>query len=255
MLRLAAPVLLMALAGCFTDTTTVKVKADGSGTVEKVSLMSAEKAADLAKRWGKDAPTPQQFFSVEKAKAAAANMGEGVTFVSAEPIKTPKEEGLKAVYAFTDVTKLKLDFSPEVRKGVSEERLIHFKLVKLPNGNTLVTAVFGDGEKGEPAAEIKEASREPDPLLKEMLGGMKFSVVVEPQGTVVKTESPYSEAGKVTLWEWDMDPGLKDGVLLKKFETLREHGKTFGQVRAIFKDVPGLKLPRADEVTIEFTGK
>jgi hypothetical protein len=268
MLRLAAPVLLLALAGCITDTTTVKVKADGSGTVEKVTIMSAEKAAMLAamaKQMGGDAAKPAELFSVEKSKAAAAKMGEGVTFVSAEPIKTPKEEGIKAVYAFTDITKLKLSSGPEAPEGAGpgepkkeeEKEQVRFKLAKLPNGNALVTAVFE--EKGRAAAEKKAAPKEPEAgelmMMKQVLGGLKISVIVEPQGTVVKTNSPYNEAGKVTLLEFDLDPILKDDALLKKFAASQDQNLSFEEARVMFKDVPGLKLPPAKEVTIEFTGK
>jgi hypothetical protein len=265
MLRLAAPALLVVLAGCITDTTTVKVKADGSGTVEKVTLMSVEKAAMLAamaKQMGGDEAKPPELLSAEKAKAAAAKMGEGVTFVSAEPIKTPKEQGLKAVYAFTDITKLKLSSGPDAPEGgepkkEEEKEQIQFKLAKLPNGNALVTAVFE--EKAKPAAEKKEAAKEPEPgelmMMKQVLGGLKVSVIVEPQGTVVKTNSPYNEAGKVTLLEFDLDPILKDDALLKKFAASQDQNLSFEQARVMFKDVPGLKIPPAKEITIEFTGK
>ena len=76
------------LTACLDSTTIVKVKPDGSGTVEQTTLMNT---AALKGMMGGQSPQGGQvngpMMSKEELERMATRMGEGVRLVSTEPIK------------------------------------------------------------------------------------------------------------------------------------------------------------------------
>src|SRR5262245_16380591 len=104
--------LMFLLNGCFSDTTTIKLNPDGSGTLVVVTTMKAkaiQQMKEMAKAFGGENAKEPELFTEKEAKEKAAKMGEGVQFVSFEPIKNKDAEGQKAVYSFKDITKLKIN--------------------------------------------------------------------------------------------------------------------------------------------------
>ena len=128
MLRLLVAALLftIGLSGCLQIEKVVKLKPDGSGTIEETVVMSKASIAQMEqmasgfgalgdKKADKKTTKPAAGFEVmdeKKLKAAAAGMGEGVTFVSAKKIDNETGSGFTAVYAFADISKVKLDQNP-----------------------------------------------------------------------------------------------------------------------------------------------
>src|SRR6188472_1418386 len=95
-----------ASTGCLRSTTTIDVKADGSGTILQETAVSTQALGMLQGMAGANAQAgnkPPQLFGEEQARKAATTMG--VTFVSGEPIKTGELEGYRARYSFTDISK------------------------------------------------------------------------------------------------------------------------------------------------------
>src|SRR5215207_8228339 len=83
------------LTACLNSTTLVKVKPDGSGTVEQTTLVNM---AALKGMMGANSGGPASGPMMNKAdlERTAARMGEGVTLVSMEPIKGENNfEGVK----------------------------------------------------------------------------------------------------------------------------------------------------------------
>jgi hypothetical protein len=87
--------LLALCSGCLEETVLIHVKKDGSGYV-RLRYLRVPVA---------DAPTLTQ----EGLAAAAATMGEGVSFLRAKPITSGDQKGFLAEYLFTDITKLRLE--------------------------------------------------------------------------------------------------------------------------------------------------
>jgi len=110
------PILAAVLSvGCISFTTTVNVNPDGTGTIVQTTTVSPEIAAQMKQMMAgfasdsKDKQKkPKELFSVEDAKSAAATMGEGVSFVKAERIKTADAEGIRATYSFGDISKIRI---------------------------------------------------------------------------------------------------------------------------------------------------
>src|SRR5262249_38545813 len=135
----------------------VKVNADGSGTVETQTLVTAAALAQmqqLAGAFGGGNGRTVDPFSEEQMRALATQMGDGVTLVSTRPVKTADAEGREAVYSFPDVTKLRLSESPAppggasvraggIGVGDSQTQRLTIDFAKTPAGSMLLTLHTG----------------------------------------------------------------------------------------------------------------
>ena len=82
------------LTACLNSTTLVKVKPDGSGTVEQTTLMNI---AALKGMGGASGQVNGPMMNKADLEQTAARMGEGVRLVSSEPVKGDNGfEGVKA---------------------------------------------------------------------------------------------------------------------------------------------------------------
>ncbi len=265
------------LPACIQDATVIKLKPDGSGTIEKTTTMTQEMFAQLQEMQkgmggepepGKEAPKPKDPFSEDEAKANAAKMGEGVTFVSYEKVDANGHVGSKAIYAFTDVTKLVLNESPSSPQGEGggggdekKKDPIKFQFAKGGASSTL-TVVFPEMKPKEEPAKPPDPSEPPPPpenpqedaqkmeQAKMIFKDMRVSIIVEAQGTIVKTNSTYVDGPRVTLLEMDFGQLLEN---MDKFkEVSKANPKTMEEMKAMLKDVKGFKINPTQQVTIEF---
>lgn len=265
MLPLACAMAL-ALSGCISSTSVMKIKPDGSGTIEETTTMGAEFALQMKQMLKGMNPDGGEvdLFKVSDAKAKAARMGEGVTFVKAEKVKTAEGEGLKSIYAFKDVTKLKMSQKPQGPKAPGqapkkEEAPITFAMSK-KGGNSVLTITFPKpkgGEKSDKGDGAPPNMPEPPPQqmeqMKKIFKGMKVGLHVEVDGKLVKTNSPYVEGNRVTLMEIDFGKLLSDQGKLKEVIGLGKN-PSMEQVKSVIKDMKGMKV-NIEPVTIEFAGK
>ena len=214
----------MVASGCLTAITTIKVKPDGSGTIEQSMAMKVEAAAQFAQMAatfgdesakGKTAEPPEMF-SEKDMREAATKFGEGVTFVSSQPIKTKDLVGRVATYAFADITKVRVNQKPPSPKGTEAggkgTEDVSFRFLRRPAGTSVVTVVFPEPDlskkKDKDTETDKDAdSKKPDPtqlaMMKKMLDGLRIEIALEVTGTIVKTNSAYVQGSKVTLLELD----------------------------------------------------
>jgi hypothetical protein len=266
------------VTGCFSSYTLVKVKADGTGTVEQTTLISPQMVgmmAGMAAGMGggqpgakaAKPPTITDMFKEDELKAAAARMGEGVRFVSSTPAKAEGREGVTAIYAFDDITKLSVNQSmkaPGSTSPAKSDSPIVFSLAPGLMGTKTLSITMPEGNK-KPATGAKPAGKPDGPdlasmppeamaMVKSMFQGAKIAIDVEVDGKVVKTNSPYVTGNKVTLMEVDLGALMDDPARLAK---MQEMGKDAGfeQVRAALGDVKGIKIPAARVTTIEFAGR
>jgi hypothetical protein len=206
-------------------------------------------------------------FTDKEARGAAAKMGQGVTFVSSEKIDTPDRKGLKAIYAFTDIRKLSLEEMHAPNMGdaagmsttaAAKDPPMTFDFKQLPGGNALLTINQPGIEKalnGDPKPAAKDTV---DPkmaeqgleMAKAFMKGMKIDVLIQVP-RVVKTNSPYVDAGAVTLLSMDFDKVLADPKALERMNGLT----TLAETKAALKDFKGIKINLEPQVTIEFAGK
>ena len=124
----------------------IKLKADGSGTIEQ-RLLLTDAATDQLKAFailGGGNTASADPTSEAQARSLAESIGPGVTYVSSTPVKTARGQGRDSVYAFTDITQLHVSEQPRVPGGVSlgpqnqNGGQITFALTRQPDGNALL---------------------------------------------------------------------------------------------------------------------
>ena len=274
----------VSLTGCITFLTQINVRGDGSGTMVQTITMNPgqikESVEGAAKQLGatitepkedtknKPALEPADQPMVDDLKGKAVDLGQGVTFVSAEKIDTKTAAGVRVTYAFKDINLLAVNPKPEAAMGAagagaSSPDALKFRFNRLPNGNAVLTIVL-PGPKPEapkeqtatppPAASTAEPDTDMSMLVMQMFKGLHMGLAVNVEGKVVKTNSPYVEGSKVTLMDIDFDPLLSDA---KGFKSLNDKmGTAMGDDRKmmeILKGIKGLKITTDPEVSIEFT--
>jgi hypothetical protein len=275
----------VSLTGCITFLTQINVRGDGSGTMVQTITMNLgqikESVEGAAKQLGatmtepkedtKNKPTtePEEGLPMEDdLKGKTADLGQGVTFVSAEKIETKTASGVRVTYAFKDISLLAVNPKPEAAMGTagagaSSPDALKFRFNRLPNGNAVLTIVMPgpktEAPKEQPATAPPAASAgEPDlnvsMMAMQMFKGLHMGMAVNVEGKVVKTNSPYVEGSKVTLMDIDFDPLLSDE---KGFKVLNDKmGTAMGDDRKmmeVLKGIKGLKITTDPEISIEFT--
>src|SRR5687767_6817843 len=97
-------VLTLCLAGCINSGTLIKVKGDGSGTIEQTLLMNTATLKGMMGGLDAQGQLKQSGpFNEADLKKAAENMGKGVRFVSSTPMSHGGFDGAKAIFAFDDI--------------------------------------------------------------------------------------------------------------------------------------------------------
>ena len=247
--------LLVSSSACFNMTTVLKVNGDGAGTIEhrmvftKAAIAQLRQFAVFAGRGRGQAFDP---LSEEQARDLATAIGEGVTYVSSQPVTTAFGEGREATYAFSDVNQLKISTQPATPRGVSTPGLtagdaVTFSLKREPTGNAVLHIQVPEpnwiGTIGTLNANGQLG------LIRTVLAGAKIQLAAEPASPLVKTSSPYVDGQRVTLLEVDLDEILKDETLIPRLSG----AKTQEEVMEIMRHAAGLKINLDREITIEFT--
>ena len=210
---------------------------------------------------GAPAGKAPDLFSESTARTAAGTLGEGVTFVSSEKIKTANAEGLKAVYAFADVTKIRLNQRPNaptgsmpgVKMGGSGPDEIRFRFSRQPGGTSVVTLVFPEVTPEQvKRAQAGDAAKTVDPqalsMAKLFLKDLRLSIVLQVAGRIIRTNSPYVEGPRVTLLDMDFNELASDETMLQKLQGI----DSLEQAKAVLKGVKGFTFTFEREVTVEF---
>jgi hypothetical protein len=254
---LLAVIVAAASAGCLRSTTTIDLKADGSGTVVQETAVSAQAMGMLQGLAGSNAQAgekPPQLFGEEQARKAAATMG--VTFVSGEPFKSGDLEGYRARYSFTDISKVsvKMDQTandlgasssstskPPFAFGFSRAAAASTLTIQMPEQTAgapvpLPGAATSDAEKAQAAQGIA--------MMKMMMRGLYVDVALNVDGRIIKTNAPYVEGSRITLMQIDLDKLLSDDAALQKLQTIKD-------VKGL-AEIPGFKIVAEPKVTVEF---
>jgi hypothetical protein len=237
-------------------TTVLKVKGDGTGTLDHRMVYSTRALAQLRSFGGRSSTVPATDpLSEAQAQTLASAIGPGVSYVSSTPISAPNGQGRDAIYAFTDVTQLRITTQPAAPPGMNinspalktDGEAVTFSLTHEANGNAVLHIHVPEpnfldalGAKGA-ASQI--------PMIKALLGGAHVLLMVEPDGALVRTSSPYVDGSRVTLMEVDLDQVLKDEQLIARLQSATTQDEAKAAVRA----AAGVKINLDREITVEFT--
>ncbi|MGH9219020.1 MAG: hypothetical protein ACRD1W_06945, partial [Vicinamibacterales bacterium] len=258
-----------ALTACLNSTTLVKVKPDGSGTVEQTTLINTAALKGMMPGAGAQASGP--VINREDLERTAARMGKGVRLVSAEKATGDAGfEGTKAIFAFDDINQIQISQDPNMG-GSTSGRLsseptaddpVKFKLTR-GAGTTTLTINYIDKpptstEKPYPSPAGGDMPDLTNPMImnmmKTMFQGFKINIGLEVVGSIVKTNAEYVSGPRITLLEMDVAELLSDEAKLKALQ-----GKISGspdslslsQVRPLLKDIKGIKID-GPSISVEF---
>ena len=258
----------LATTGCFQSSTLLRINADGSGTIEQTTILTNQAVRQLRQfeAMAGDASQKPELFSTSQARQMAAAIGPDVTLVSSTPIKTADGEGSKAIFAFPDINRLQIkrDSTSAASGGTDGELLdvsgqVRFALTRQADGRAILRInnsmpklpTIPSAPGSSDALALSQISREQMQMIKQMFAGTRVSVAVEPAGQLVKTSSPFVDGQRVTLVEIAFDDLVANDAGLARVQAAR----TFDDVRAALKTIPGLKINLDPEITIEFVGR
>jgi hypothetical protein len=251
------------LTACLNSTTLVRLKPDGSGTVEQTTLMNMAAVKGMmggANIQGQMNQGPMM--SKEDLERTAARMGKGVRLLSTEPVKGVNGfEGTKAIFSFDDINQVQISQDPNIggdNPAMSKsEDPVKFKLTR--NGATsTLTIAFADRPMGNAATQAPPANEMPDltnpmmmNMLKTMFQGFKINIALEVAGSIVKTNAEYVAGPRITLLEMDMAALLDDEAKLRALQSKVGPGASFSDVKPFLKDVKGIKID-GPSISVEF---
>jgi hypothetical protein len=265
------------LTACLNSTTLVKVKPDGSGTVEQTTLMNV---AALKGMMGGNQGGQMNGPMMNKAdlERTAARMGEGVKLVSMEPVKGENNfEGVKAIFSFEDINKIQVSQGPSMSGGTSggagsgaaggiarpsaptSDDPVRFKLTR--TGATSILSINfidkpGAGKPDHvpsvPPGDMPDLS---NPMImnmiKTMFNGFKINIGLEVMGSIVKTNAEYVAGPRITLLEMDVAALLADEAKFKALQGKIGPDASLSEVKPYLKDIKGIKVD-GPSITVEF---
>lgn len=253
------------LTGCINSSTLIRLKPDGSGTVEQSTLMNTQAFKGMLGGLEAQGAKPAgPVFNEADLKRQAERMG-GVKFVSAEPIKGANGfEGMKAIYSFDDINQVRVDQDPNISGSTggsfsteaAAKNPVIFKLAK-NGGTSVLTVTFPDQAAGaQPKPDANQGG--PDmsnpqmmAMMKTMFDGFKVGIDLEVLGSLVKTNADYVSGNRITLLEMDLGQLLQDEEKLKLLQSKVKPGASISEVKPYLKDIKGIKI-NDPVVTVEF---
>lgn len=256
--------------GCISVDSVVKVKPDGSGTLEQTMLINSSAMGMMSMMGGAEAGAeakakldPATMFSKEKMAAEAAKMGEGVTFVSSSPVTQGEMKGVKAIYAFKDFNTLKVTTAlPDMEDGGSGmkgkgERLP--MVMSRRGGNALITLNMLD-ELAKADAK-RDTTKKPEgtpempkemmAMLAPMFKDMRVAISLEPQGTLVRTNATHVAGQRITLFDVAFGEIFADPKGVERLEALGNN-PSLDQIRTALKGMKGIKINEVEKLEVEF---
>lgn len=257
------------LTGCLNSATLVKVKPDGSGTIEQTMLVNLQAFKGMMSGMGGQMKeTGPGVLNEADFKRTAERIGARP--VSLTPLKEGGFEGAKAIFAFDDITKIRVDQDPNLSGSSSAKTSsaaatpnpIRFTMTR--HGDSSVLTIAFDEKQAQAAAakagskagvETPDAAAAMDPammqMIKTMFQGFKIAIDLEVEGKIIKTNADYVQGSRITLLEMDMAGLFEDEAKLRALQSKIGPGASISEIKPYLKDVKGVKINHPT-VTIEY---
>lgn len=251
---LALVLLTIGLAGCFQDEIVIKVRPDGSGTIEQAFVLTQAAVEQMRQmQAGFDPDTPFSVLDEDELREKAAEFGEGVRFVSAEPLETAGGEGYRAVFAFDDVTALNVqpgnNDGPSLGGEGTQEGVRFAFEPGSPARLRILVPQEGDTASETPPAPADSAQvAGAVEMMRAILDGLHVRLIVEPQGTIAETDAAFHDDGQIVLTDVSGDALLADREVLEHLAV----NPNSGQARSLIAELPGVQVETQEAVTVTF---
>jgi len=254
--------------GCISIDSVIKIKPDGSGTMEQTMLVNSSAMGMMSMMGGGDAKDakpkidPATIFSKERLAADAAKLGEGVTLLSSEPMTQGEMKGVKAIYAFTDFNKLKVSTAlPDMEDGTTTAKgngaPLPIKFTRTGTSSLLTMNMLDELVKGDAKATASKPGGTPEmpkemmAMLAPMFKDMRVAIAIEPVGTLVRTNATHVQGKRVTLFDVAFGELFADPAGIEKMEKLGNN-PSLTDIRTALKGMKGIKINEVEKLEIEF---
>lgn len=250
------------VSGCINSASLIKVKPDGSGTIEQTLLVNLAAVKGLMAGMGAQPGKPADSV-LNEAEFKRAGERMGVRPVSLTPMTQGNFQGAKALYAFDDISKVRVDQDPQMAGATGgkvstggSNNPIRFALTR-QGATSVLTISVNENAAAEATAKAQEAPSldKLDPamlqMIKTMFDGFHIAIDLEVDGKITKTNADYVNGSRVTLLEVDMAGVFKDESKLKALQSQLKPGMSISELRPYLKDISGVKVNHPT-LTIEF---
>jgi len=260
-------------SACFQSDTVIRVKADGTGTIEQTNLANKEMlgmAASMAKQAvqssGSDASRAPNLdnigdlFDEAKIREQASSFGQGVRFVSSTPVSQSGLTGVTSTFAFDDVRLLNLSSRQNGAASGPPTPQLRFEVDRAEGGDSILRVRLPAGhppdDQATTAAPTTAAPRPDLPpealaMVRNMFKGARMTVAVEVDGAIVTTDGPKRDGSRVTIFALDFEQLLSDPSKFSALQSMKP-GSDFATARKALEGVPGVILPETPTVTIQY---
>lgn len=247
---------LLVVSGCMNVISEIEVKPDGSGNITEEVMMTANAMGMMQGMGMKEFPIEE-----DKYKAKAKKMGEGVTYVSSEKISRNGGQGVKVVYAFTDINKVKYDMNPDApgsdKKAQGDP--MEFKFTAGEPATLEIMMPAPDEKKVAEAQSHSEDGKADMPSdaefaqMSQMFQGFRVWVRLRIDGKITETNAQYVNKSKngISLMDLNIGKLLAKKQNMSKLMALKEI-KDVNTAKAALKDIPELRVEDAEKVTVKF---
>lgn len=258
---LAGVAALLAFSGCIESHQTLRLKKDGSGTIEEETLMGAQMVAmmEMAALQGGAAGGPNPFaemYDEEQYKKKASGYGEGVEYVKLEKVERDGGKGVKVTYKFKDINKVSFEPGSGLDNvgpgaGALGEVEVPDATLKFSYAGGKLTITFPDppegvekpAEEGEPNPADEQAQQ-----MMQMFKDMKISakLVVEPG--IASTNASHRDGDSITLMAVNFSEVMENPEGLKALQKLGMEDRK--KMEEALKDVKGVKFETKKTVVV-----
>jgi hypothetical protein len=259
------------MTACLNSTTLVKLKADGSGTVEQTTLMNMAALKGMMGPNAQQQINPGPMMNKADLERTAQRMGKGVRLLTTEQVKGANGfEGTKAIFAFDDINQVQISQDPNF-SGSTDGKVdappsapdspVKFTFTKNPSGTSTLTINLNDRPAGSAPTKPQETQKPGDMpdltnpmmmnMIKTMFDGFKINIGLEVAGSIVKTNAEYVTGPQITLLEMDVAQLFSEPEKLKALQGKIGPGASFSEVKPYLKDIKGIKID-GPSVRVEF---
>lgn len=256
------------LAGCLQVDTTINVKKDGSGTINEKILMSKtfiNMMKEFAMAFQDSSSAEQQFslFKDDEIIADAREYGTDVKYLSHSFISNDGWEGYEAIYAFDDISKIRIQPDPDSKVAMSEGGTEtndggEYYFFKFKKGDVAELTIDrpeidfnSESEEDESSGETAEQNYDElgEEALK-MMDGMKINIAVKVDGDIASSNATYADGSTITLFQMNLSEMMENKEAFKEFQ--KEEPKNIGEMKQFMEKFPGMKIEIQKPVTIKF---
>ena len=264
MKRILASLISLATAllvsSCLEYETKISLNKDGTGTITEETVFGAEIIGmlEMAAQQGGQAKSPlDDLKNEDKAKAKAADYGEGVTFVKIEEIARDGGKGVRVTYKFNDINKVSLNPGEgltNLAPGTAAEAKEASTALKFNLADNKLTIISPevDAEKAKNATDDLDIPDAQDPQAQQMLQmfrGMKMTSKLTIASGIANTDASFHKGDTITLYEMDFDKILANPESLKEMKGIDMSDRA--KAAAALSKIKGVKAETKEKVTVE----